>query len=134
MPPRRSPGTWQVATNVGHHLPSFARAARNAPRRSLGTCQVAYGFVQRLPSMVFVPAEFHREQSIPRSSARPSEARFRRAKRGPAERSEARAVNRALRARIRRKLEAVKQEATQLPRLNCLGRRGSVLSTYVIKL
>ena len=35
-----------------------------------------------------------------------------------AERSEASAVNRALRARIRRKLEAIKQEATQLPRLN----------------
>ena len=48
------------------------------------------------------------------------------------ERSEDRAVNRALRARIRRKLEAVKQEATQLPRLNCLGRRESVLSTYGI--
>ena len=75
----------------------------------------------------------HREQSIPRSSARPSEARLRRAKRGPAERSEARAVNRALRARIRRKLEAVKQEATQLPRLNSLGRRESVLSTYGIQ-
>ena len=48
------------------------------------------------------------------------------------ERSEDSAVNRALRARIRRKLEAVKQEATQLPRLNCLGRRESVLSTYGI--
>ena len=47
-----------------------------------------------------------------RSSAKPSEARLRRAKRGPAERSEARAVNRALRARIKRKLEAIKQEAT----------------------
>ena len=35
----------------------------------------------------------------------------------PSERSEDSAVNRALRARIRRKLEAVKQEATQLPRL-----------------
>ena len=46
------------------------------------------------------------------------------------ERSEDSAVNRALRARIRRKLEAVKQEATQLPRLNCLGRRESVLCTY----
>ena len=34
-----------------------------------------------------------------------------RAKRGPAERSEARAVNRALRARIKRKQEAIKQEA-----------------------
>ena len=45
------------------------------------------------------------------------------------ERSEDSAVNRALRARIRRKLEAVKQEATQLPRLNCLGRRESVLCT-----
>ena len=48
------------------------------------------------------------------------------------ERSEDSAVNRALRARIRRKLEAVKQEATQLPRLNSLGRRESVLSTYGI--
>ena len=48
----------------------------------------------------------------------------------PSERSEDSAVNRALRARIRRKLEAVKQEAIQLPRLNCLGRRESVLSTY----
>ena len=72
----------------------------------------------------------HREQSIPRSSARLSEARLRRAKRGPAERSEARAVNRALRARCRRKLEAFKKEATQLPRPNGLGRRESVLSTY----
>ena len=46
-----------------------------------------------------------------------------------AERSEARAVNRALRARIRRKLEAYKQEATQLPRLSSLRRRESVLCT-----
>ena len=74
----------------------------------------------------------HREQSIPLSSARPSEARLRRAKRGPAERSEARAVNRALRARIRRKLEAIKQEAIQLPRISCLVWRESVLSTYGI--
>ena len=50
----------------------------------------------------------------------------------PSERSEDSAVNRALRARIRRKLEAAKQEAIQLPRLNCLGRRESVLSTYGI--
>ena len=50
----------------------------------------------------------------------------------PAERSEASAVNRALRARIRRKLEAIKQEAIQLPRLSGLGRRESVLSTYGI--
>ena len=50
------------------------------------------------------------------------------------ERSEDSAVNRALRARIRRKLEAVKQEATQLPRLNCLGRRESVLCTNGIVL
>ena len=48
------------------------------------------------------------------------------------ERSEDSAANRALRARIGRKLEAYKQEATQLPRLNCLGRRESVLSTYGI--
>ena len=48
------------------------------------------------------------------------------------ERSEDSAANRALRARIRRKLEAYKQEAIQLPRLNCLGRRESVLSTYGI--
>ena len=40
-----------------------------------------------------------------------------RAKRG-------RAVNRALRARIKRKQGAIKQEATQLPRLNCLGSAG----------
>ena len=50
----------------------------------------------------------------------------------PAERSEASAVNCALRARIRRKLEAIKQEAIQLPRISCLGRRESVLSTYGI--
>ena len=50
------------------------------------------------------------------------------------ERSEDSAANRALRARIRRKLEAYKQEAIQLPRLNCLGRRESVLSTYGIHL
>ena len=50
------------------------------------------------------------------------------------ERSEDSAANRALRARIKRKLEAYKQEATQLPRLNCLGRRESVLSTYGISL
>ena len=49
-----------------------------------------------------------------------------------AERSEASAVNRALRARIRRKLEAIKKEAIQLPRISCLGRRESVLSTYGI--
>ena len=48
------------------------------------------------------------------------------------ERSEDSAVNRALRARIRRKLEAVKQEATQLPRLSSLRRRESVLCTYGI--
>ena len=60
-----------------------------------------------------------------RSEAPPREAR-------PAERSEARAVNRALRARCRRKLEAFKQEATRLPRPNGLGRRESVLSTYGI--
>lgn len=35
-----------------------------------------------------------------------------------------------MRARIRRKLKAVKQEAIQLPHLNCLCRRESVLSTY----
>ena len=50
------------------------------------------------------------------------------------ERSEDSAVNRALRARIRRKLEAVKQEATQLPRLNSSGRRESVLCTYGMQL
>ena len=72
-----------------------------------------------------------RSDTHPRSSAGPSEARLRRAKRGPAERSEARAVNRALRARIKRKLEAVKQEATQLPRLNCVGRRESVLLSLI---
>ena len=50
----------------------------------------------------------------------------------PSERSEDSAANRALRARIRRKPEAYKQEATQLQRLHCLGRRESVLSTYGI--
>ena len=56
-------------------------------------------------------------QSSTTCRAKPS-----RAKRGSA-------VNRALRARIRRKLEAIKQEAIQLPRISCLGRRESVLCT-----
>ena len=68
------------------------------------------------PLPVCLPRMRH-PQSLTTCRAKPG-----RAKRGSA-------VNRALRARIKRKREAIKQEATQLPRLNCIGRRESVLCT-----
>ena len=74
----------------------------------------------------------------PRSSARPSEARprrakrDRRAKRGRRRRRPAPPGAPELREGREEKLEATKLEAIQLPRFSCLGSAGRVRSTYGI--